>query len=86
MLINTEAGKMVTVIDGGGAMMPADTVKVCKGPLMATPELVSITDSELLGMLNVPVLPDGPVATTLSLIVQLPLGAIVGVGNAVIVI
>ena len=57
VLTDTLVGATVTAIDGGGAMMVADVVKVCTGPLMVPPKLVSVTDSELIGMVNVPVLP-----------------------------
>ena len=86
VLTSTLIGATETVMAGGGAMMLADVVKVCTGPLTVPPKLVSVADSELIGMVKVPVLPGNPVATTLTVIVQLPLGGMVGVGNAVIVI
>lgn len=78
-------GEVVNVM-AGAAMIVAGTVSVCVGAVTVRPNVVSIAESALMGKVNVPVLPGNPVATTLTEMVQVELGKMVGVGCAVSVI
>jgi hypothetical protein len=85
-LVSTVVGATATVMDGGGAKIAAGMVNVCTGAVAVAPNVVSIADSALRGKVKVPVLPGNPVATTVTEMVQVELGKMVGVGCAVSVI